>query len=192
MLFDLTALDANYFYAVAGITGTAFNSASSNTNRNNTVTFFVYGSTEAPTDAADAAFVLLAQSDVLKNYASGEFNASISGYKTLKLTTLANVKQAGTNSAWANACVYKLPCTEHTWDEGEITTAGHGYTTYVADEDGINETAQCDNGCGSTDTRKAPMQYWTAEKLAGKCSHPKEGGRTPGQDLDPERRHRIS
>lgn len=152
VLFDLSQLNADYFYSVVGLTGSAFNLKDAN-NKNNKVKFTVYASPIVTTDAQDESFVTLATSDELLNSASGEFNVFIKGYKTLKLSAAAVTSKNGTDSAWAGACVYNV----HTWDDGvetKATCTEAGFKTYSCTDDGctVTYTEMTDSALGHSYT----------------------------------------
>ncbi len=108
VLFNVEGND--WFYSVAGITGSAFNTAASNGNRNNAVVFEVWGSTSATTNGNDGSFVRLAYSAEVLNYNTAEFHVAITGVKTLKLVAkvAADGKNGGTNAFWGSPCVYAV------------------------------------------------------------------------------------
>ena len=118
------------FYAVVGLTGTAFNNQASNVPTEfggtgskgidentgaNTVVFEVWGSkkeikdSKSKSKANDSSFELLAESIEIGGQKTGEFSVDISGYKTLKLVTKAGTatgSTSGLHSLWGNACIY--------------------------------------------------------------------------------------
>jgi len=122
----------SHFYAIAGITGSAFNQNatnipedfggtgvkgySSNTGAN-TVVYEIWGSpnviadTEAESKAVDSSFTLIASGEIGATK-TGEFNVDVSGCKTLKLVTKVGEttkNNGGTECVWGNASLYNLP-----------------------------------------------------------------------------------
>ncbi|MBQ7247786.1 MAG: NPCBM/NEW2 domain-containing protein [Lachnospiraceae bacterium] len=95
-IYDISALNADRFYAAAGITN-----ANGKNGSSQGVIFRVFG------DYGDGEYVLLSSSDTITGKKTGEFSVGISGVKKLKLA----IYPAGTNnwscgSIWADACVY--------------------------------------------------------------------------------------
>lgn len=124
-----------YFYAITGITGSAYNQNKTNTpteyggsgtkgpdsnTASNTVIYEIWGSPNAIADtdteskANDASFKLLATGEISANN-TGEFNVKIAGYKTLKLVTKVvgtkTQSNGGTECVWGEASLYNMPGT---------------------------------------------------------------------------------
>lgn len=122
VVFDIQGLEAEYFYAVAGLTGEG--------NANNTTKFKwklgfnVYASTTG-TDAED--FFLIAYATDIRAYLTAEFNVPVTGYKYIKLET---VNDSATNNSssfvWADACVYNTtPIVENKMTNVSVTAAAN-------------------------------------------------------------------
>ncbi|MBQ9387054.1 MAG: NPCBM/NEW2 domain-containing protein [Lachnospiraceae bacterium] len=117
VIYDLQGLDADYFYAVAGITGEG-NVNPATDKFNYKLTFNVYGS-KTGTESED--FELLTTAKEIRAYLTAEFNTNINGYKYLKLETLSDGTNAGGSFVWADACLYQTERTSVTittvWDD---------------------------------------------------------------------------
>ena len=123
----------DYFYAITGITGSAFNIQATNiptesggtgtkgpdgNTGTNTVIYQIWGSknaiadTETESKADDSSFVLIASGEIGGND-TGEFNVNVAEYKTLKLvTTVKGTKtqsNGGTECVWGEASLYNMP-----------------------------------------------------------------------------------
>jgi hypothetical protein len=95
-IFDVSDLNADRFYSVVGITNT-----NGKNGAGNGVLFGVYG------DYGDGNYVLLAQSGLITNYGSGEFDVDITGVKNLKLAVLCGgTNNASSGCAWGDATLY--------------------------------------------------------------------------------------
>lgn len=128
VVFDLTNIKGDYFYAVAGMTGMANNTeymvAKDAKKLPQDLTFAVYGST-ASTYSEDAKFELLASCEHLTDAELAEFNVNIEGYKYLKLVCKTNVASSNNEAAWANLCIY-------TADTAAATADGFSMTAVAA------------------------------------------------------------
>ena len=114
-IFDVSKLGGNRFYSVVGNRNVANSTGvyDSTTNTSSTKTqyggimFEVWGSYDTDKSYDTATYELLAQSEVIYNANTGEFNVDITGVKWLKLVNKSNT---GTRSycdgVFANACVY--------------------------------------------------------------------------------------
>lgn len=95
-IFDVSDLNADRFYSVVGITN-----ANGKNGAGSGVLFGVYG------DYGDGNYVLLAQSGLITNYGSGEFDVDITGVKNLKLAVLCGgTNNASSGCAWGDATIY--------------------------------------------------------------------------------------
>ena len=136
IIYDLTGLDADYFYAVTGVTGDA--NINDGGPKNFYLTFEVWGSKTG--DAAD--YVKLAYSADVRAYLLNEFKVPITGYNYLKLVARnTGVSNEGGAAAWADACVYTLTSTDPVTPPVDNTpTLEHGDTSkalnYTASADG--------------------------------------------------------
>ena len=106
VVYDLRGLNADYFYSVVGITGSANNGSTTNKFLN----FEVWGST-AETYSEDMEFVKLAYAQNIRAWLMAEFEVNISGYNFLKLvgvntSTATTSTNSGLSGVWADACVY--------------------------------------------------------------------------------------
>ena len=102
VIFDISALNADRFYGVGGITGDG-NKSTTALNAQE-VTFSVYGS---KTDTVESSFELLSYTKNIHAYLLAEFDVDISGYKYLKLeTSTASNAPSNKQFIWADACVY--------------------------------------------------------------------------------------
>ena len=108
-IYDVSELACDRFYAAVGITNpNGKNGAGSG------VIFRVYG------DYGDGKYTLLAQSDVVKNKMSGEFDIDISGVKMLKLVVVCGGNNhASSACVWADASVYSTTGTPNLPTEPE-------------------------------------------------------------------------
>ena len=107
LVYDVRGLGADYFYAVAGATGSNITNPSA-TNRK--VIFELWGSKSESYD--ENGFVKLAYVDQIRAYLLGEFNVKITGYNFIKLVVKMNSASVDNSScavAWGDACVYKDP-----------------------------------------------------------------------------------
>ena len=115
VIFDVRSLDADYFYAVAGMTGEGNKS-----QYQRKMDFELYGSKDTAY-SADMTFEKLAYSEGICAWLMGEFNIPISGYNYIKLVAVTKVSNSAAESVWADACVYKLPTTNANvsinWDD---------------------------------------------------------------------------
>ena len=103
IVYDVSKLDVNYFYAVVGGTGEKITIPN---EKNHYLEFEVLGSTAETYDAE--SFESLAKVENIRSYLMAEFNVNIEGYNFIKLV----IRATGTNNqscggAWADACVYK-------------------------------------------------------------------------------------
>ena len=125
VIFDVSNLGAEYFYAVAGMTGEGNKAGYSNRKIN----FELYGSTD--TEYSDSmTFEKLAYCNGIRAYLVGEFNVPISGYNYIKLVAVGvGTSTSSAESAWANACVYSEPkmsvSTQVNWTDGPDGDASH-------------------------------------------------------------------
>ena len=121
VIFDVRALDADYFYAVAGMTGEGNKSA-----YQRKIDFELYGSKD-DAYSTDMTFEKLAYAEGICAYLMGEFNVPISDYNYIKLVAVTKVENTAAESVWANACVYKAPTTSVNvslaWDDTYNPTA---------------------------------------------------------------------
>lgn len=115
VIFDVRSLDADYFYAVAGMTGEGNKS-----QYQRKMDFELYGSKDTAY-SADMSFEKLAYAEGICAWLMGEFNIPISGYNYIKLVAVTKVSNTAAESVWADACVYKLPTTNANvsinWDD---------------------------------------------------------------------------
>ena len=108
VVYDLRGLNADYFYSVVGITGSANNGSTTNKFLN----FEVWAST-ADTYSEDMEFVKLAYAQNIRAWLMAEFEVNVSGYNFLKLvgvntSTATTSTNSGLSGVWADACVYSL------------------------------------------------------------------------------------
>lgn len=76
--------------------------------------------------------------------------------------------ESGSKSKHCSRCGEKTEVTE-------IEATGHSFTEYLKDEGGDTETAECDNGCGTKDTRQiekpqdggVPAWVWAVVAVGG-------------------------
>ena len=109
VVYDLRGLDADYFYSVVGLTGTANNGSTTDKLMN----FEVWAS-KADTYSENAEFVKLAYAQNVRAWLMAEFEVNIAGYNFLKLvgvntSTATSSTNSGLSGVWADACVYKTP-----------------------------------------------------------------------------------
>ena len=121
VIFDVRSLDADYFYAVAGMTGEGNKSA-----YQRKIDFELYGSKDTAY-AENMSFEKLAYAEGICAYLMGEFNIPISDYNFIKLVAVTKVSNTSAESVWADACVYKLPTASANvsiaWDDTYNPTA---------------------------------------------------------------------
>ncbi|MBO5295170.1 MAG: NPCBM/NEW2 domain-containing protein [Clostridia bacterium] len=107
VIYDLSTLDCDRFYATVGLTNFASEG----------VIF------EVLADYGNGTFVSIASSDVLASYSMGEFDVELTGVKRLKLSVWANVSSASSGCVWANACVFKADATAQKPDYSKVNSA---------------------------------------------------------------------
>ncbi|MBE6976656.1 MAG: hypothetical protein E7439_05620 [Ruminococcaceae bacterium] len=110
-IYDVSGLNCDRFYSAVGITN-----PNGKAGAGSGVIFRVYG------DYGDGKYTLLAQSDIVKNKMSGEFDIDISGVKLLKLVVVCGgSSHASSACAWADASVYSTSGTPNLPTEPEPT-----------------------------------------------------------------------
>lgn len=121
VIFDVSGLDADYFYAVAGMTGEGNKSS-----YQRKLDFELYGSKDTAYSES-MTFEKLAYAEGICAWLMGEFNIPIEGYNYIKLVAVTKVSNSSAESAWADACVYSLPTTTSqisiAWDDTYNPTA---------------------------------------------------------------------
>ena len=151
VIFDVRSLDADYFYAVAGMTGEGNKS-----QYQRKIDFELYGSKDTAY-SANMSFEKLAYAEGICAWLMGEFNIPISDYNFIKLVAVTKVSNSAADSVWADACVYKLPTTDFSvsinWDDTYNPTAirPDGDLTVQLYADGVavdGETAALNAGNG--------------------------------------------
>ena len=98
--YDVSALNADYFYAVVG--GTGGNITNPNME-DYCITFEVWGSEDG------TEFKLLDSAENIRLYLTAEFNVKITGYSQIKLVVRMSdgyKTNSACPAAWADACVY--------------------------------------------------------------------------------------
>ena len=105
VVYDLTGMDVDTFYAAVGITNKngQYMDYNESTGGYGGVICEVWGK------AGDGEYELLAKSDVIIKTGTGEFTVDIEGYDMIKLVSRANDPRtnASTDTGWGDACVYK-------------------------------------------------------------------------------------
>lgn len=124
VIFDIRNLDADYFYAVAGMTG----EGNKCTYSDRKLTYEVYGSKDTAYSETGMTFEKLAYAESIRAFLMGEFNVPVSGYNYLKLVAVSTgTSTSAAESVWADACVYKAPTTSAnvsiSWDDTYNPTA---------------------------------------------------------------------
>ena len=103
VIFDISSLDAEYFYAVAGMTGEGNKSS-----YQRKINFELYGSKDTAYSEG-MTFEKLAYAEGICAWLMGEFNIPISGYNFIKLVAVTMKSNSAAESVWANAAVYSEP-----------------------------------------------------------------------------------
>ncbi len=120
VIYDLSGLGAERFYAVGGITGSG--NANDATNNNRKLSFNVYGS-KTGMNASD--FELVSYTSNVYAYLLAEFDLDISQYRYLKLEVECdNTTNSGKSFAWADACVYRVGTPQEPEHLTNIGTSG--------------------------------------------------------------------
>lgn len=129
VVYDIRDLDAEYFYAVAGITGEG-NVNPATDKFNYKLTFTVYGSKAATYDSD--SFSPIAYAKDVRAYLTAEFKLDVSDYNFIKLETVSDGGNSGGSFVWADACVYSTtaPAIQNKLT-GVAVTAGSDLTLHV-------------------------------------------------------------
>ena len=127
IVYDISSLDVNAFYAVAGATAkglTVIDKDSADWKDGRGVTFEVWGSTDETYNKNSTEFVKLAFVDNISGYNVGEFKVNIEGIKFLKLVVKVSPDATTNDSsavAWGGAMVYKADTSADTSDGFSMT-----------------------------------------------------------------------
>ena len=113
VIFDISELNADYFYAVAGMTGEG-----NKQSYGRKMDFNVYGS-KAAEYSEDMEFEKLAWTTGIYCWVVGEFNVPVTGYNFLKLESVTTVSNSAAECVWADAAVYSV----HDWKAGTTVNA---------------------------------------------------------------------
>lgn len=102
IVYDVSKLNVNRFYAVVGGTGEKITIPG---EKNHYLEFELLGSKSATYDAN--SFETLAKAENIRSYLCAEFNVDITGYNFIKLVVRATgVNNTSCGGAWGGACVY--------------------------------------------------------------------------------------
>ena len=131
IVYDVRDLDADYFYAVTGLTGNANKNSSSEFPYK--LTYTLYGSMD-DTYTEDTEFEPIMYASDIRTYLTAEFKADISNYNFIKLETVSNGANSSGSFAWGGACVYSVeeptPEPVNTMDRISVTV-GSDLTLHV-------------------------------------------------------------
>ena len=127
IVYDVSTLDVNHFYAVAGATAngiTLIDPKAEGYDKGRQVTFEVWGSMDETYDRNTTEFIKLAYVDGINGYKVGTFNVNISNMNFIKL--VVKVSEEGTTNdssavAWGGACFYSREGSADTSDSFSMT-----------------------------------------------------------------------